>query len=123
MNTLLTIYFSLPLVGNAWSCGEFLTLTRGRHFFAMNTEYIFVPKTLHRQFGIRPSVTYALLQEAYIIAGKPEWLAMTTRDLEELTTLSYIQQKKVLRTLKMAKLIEVKLIGTPAKQHIKILKP
>ena len=83
-------------------------------------EIIFSP-ALAKVAGDLP--TSIFLSQLLYWTGKgrnKDWIYKTIEEFEEETTLTRIQQDRVIKKLKTLKLIEVKLKGCPPKRHFKI---
>ena len=89
-----------------------------------STAFLVLNKELARQVGLKEAVLLADLisKEEYFIANgmTDGWFFNTEANIEKDTTLTAYQQRKCLKTLKKAELIEVKRKGIPAKQYFKI---
>ena len=89
-----------------------------------STAFLVLNKELARQVGLKEAVLLADLisKEEYFIANgmTDGWFFNTEANIERDTTLTPYQQRKCLKTLKKAELIEVKRKGIPAKQYFKI---
>ena len=89
-----------------------------------STAFLVLNKELARQVGLKEAVLLADLisKEEYFIANgmTDGWFFNTEANIEKDTTLTPYQQRKCLKTLKKAELIEVKRKGIPAKQYFKI---
>ena len=89
-----------------------------------SSAFLVLNKELARQVGLKEAVLLADLisKEEYFIANgmTDGWIFNTEANIEKDTTLTPYQQRKCLKTLKKAQLIEVKRKGIPAKQHFKI---
>jgi hypothetical protein len=89
-----------------------------------STAFIVLNKQLARQVGLNEAILLADLiskEEYFIAKGMTDgWFFNTEANIEQDTTLNSYHQRKCLRTLKKAGLIEVKRKGIPAKQHFKI---
>jgi hypothetical protein len=89
-----------------------------------STAFLVLNKELARQVGLKEAVLLADLisKEEYFIANgmTDGWFFNTEANIEKDTTLTAYQQRKCLKTLKKAQLIEVKRKGIPAKQYFKI---
>jgi hypothetical protein len=89
-----------------------------------STAFLVLNKELARQVGLKEAVLLADLisKEEYFIANgmTDGWFFNTEANIEKDTTLTAYQQRKCLKELKKAKLIEVKRKGIPAKQYFKI---
>ena len=89
-----------------------------------STVLLVLNKELARQVGLKEAVLLADLisKEEYFIANgmTDGWFFNTEANIEKDTTLTAYQQRKCLKTLKKAELIEVKRKGIPAKQYFKI---
>ena len=89
-----------------------------------SSAFLVLNKELARQVGLKEAVLLADLisKEEYFIANgmTDGWFFNTEANIEKDTTLTPYQQRKCLKTLKKAELIEVKRKGIPAKQYFKI---
>tara|TARA_R110001583_G_scaffold79666_1_gene215029 strand:+ start:388 stop:1005 length:618 start_codon:yes stop_codon:yes gene_type:complete len=89
-----------------------------------STAFLVLNKELARQVGLKEAVLLADLiskEEYFIARGMTDgWFFNTEANIEKDTTLTAYQQRKCLKTLKKAQLIEVKRKGIPAKQYFKI---
>ena len=89
-----------------------------------STAFLVLNKELARQVGLKGAVLLADLiskEEYFIARGMTDgWFFNTEANIEKDTTLTAYQQRKCLKTLKKAQLIEVKRKGIPAKQYFKI---
>jgi hypothetical protein len=89
-----------------------------------SSAFLVLNKELARQVGLKEAVLLADLisKEEYFIANgmTDGWFFNTEANIEKDTTLTAYQQRKCLKTLKKAQLIEVKRKGIPAKQYFKI---
>jgi hypothetical protein len=89
-----------------------------------STAFIVLNKNLARRVGIKAAILLADLiskEEYFIAKGMTDgWFFNTLDNIESDTTLTPYQQRKCLKTLKNHQLIEVKLVGIPAKNHFKI---
>ena len=89
-----------------------------------STAFIVLNKQLARQVGLNEAILLADLiskEEYFIAKGMTDgWFFNTEANIEQDTTLNSYHQRKCLKTLKKAGLIEVKRKGIPAKQYFKI---
>jgi len=89
-----------------------------------STAFLILNKELARKIGLKAAILLADLisKEEYFIANgmTDGWFFNTESNIEEDTTLNAYNQRKCIKTLKDYKLIEVKRMGIPAKQHFKI---
>jgi DNA-binding PadR family transcriptional regulator len=89
-----------------------------------STAFIVLNKQLAKQVGLNEAILLADLiskEEYFIAKGMTDgWFFNTEANIEQDTTLNSYHQRKCLKTLKKAGLIEVKRKGIPAKQYFKI---
>tara|TARA_R100000781_G_scaffold113158_1_gene81184 strand:- start:788 stop:1444 length:657 start_codon:yes stop_codon:yes gene_type:complete len=90
-----------------------------------SSAYLVVNKTLARQVGLKAAVLLADLisKEQYFMDNgmiKDGWFFNTEDNILKDTTLSCYKQRTAIKTLKEHKLLKVKRMGIPAKQHFKI---
>ena len=90
-----------------------------------SSAFLVVNKSLAKQIGLNETVLLADLisKEEYFIENnqlKDGWFFNTSKNIENDTTLTSHQQRKAIKKLADLEIIEVKLIGIPAKQHFKI---
>ena len=89
-----------------------------------STAFLVLNKDLARQIGLKEAVLLADLisKEEYFIANgmTDGWFFNTEANIEKDTTLTAYQQRKALKSLKKAGIIETKRKGVPAKQYFKI---
>ena len=89
-----------------------------------STAFLILNKQLAQQIGLNEAVLLADLiskEEYFMQNGMIDgWFFNTEANIEKDTTLTAYQQRKCLKTLKKAQLIEVKRKGIPAKQYFKI---
>jgi hypothetical protein len=90
-----------------------------------SSAFLVVNKSLAKQIGLNETVLLADLisKEEYFIENnqlKDGWFFNTSKNIENDTTLTSHQQRKAIKKLADLEIIEVKLIGIPAKQHFKV---
>ena len=89
-----------------------------------SSAFLIVNKQLAKQVGLKGAVLLADLisKEEYFMANgmTDGWFFNTEANIEQDTTLTSYQQRKVLKTLKKYEIIETKRKGIPAKQYFKI---
>ena len=94
-----------------------------KHYLS-STAFLVLNKDLARQIGLKEAVLLADLisKEEYFIANgmTDGWFFNTEANIEKDTTLTAYQQRKALKSLKKAGIIETKRKGVPAKQYFKI---
>ena len=90
-----------------------------------SSAFLIVNKQLAKQVGLKGAVLLADLisKEEYFIANgmTDGWFFNTAKNIEEDTCLTSHQQRKAIKSLKDLGIIETKVIGIPAKQHLKII--
>jgi hypothetical protein len=89
--------------------------------------YLTINKTLLKQLGLEPAFLFSILIdfENYLLDSKQieqsgDWFYAGREKLQEQTTLSEYKQKEAEKILVKLGLIELKLKGTPAKNHYRI---
>ena len=90
-----------------------------------SSAFLVVNKSLARQIGLNESVLLAdLISKEEYFADNDQlldgWFFNTSKNIENDTTLTSHQQRKAIKKLADLEIIEVKLIGIPAKQHFKV---
>ena len=90
-----------------------------------SSAFLVVNKSLAKQIGLNESVLLAdLISKEEYFADNEQlidgWFFNTSKNIENDTTLTSHQQRKAIKKLADLEIIEVKLIGIPAKQHFKV---
>lgn len=92
------------------------------------TGTITINKTIAHSVGLDSAVVYAELLNKYEISREMgelingEWFPCSTKYLEENTTIKQKTQQRVIKTLKESGLVEVEMLGLPAKRYFKLVK-
>jgi len=93
-----------------------------------NSSYWTVSITIARELNsIESAVLYAEMESRYSLHGHVRYIGnkpyveFTTEQIKKKTGLNYKVQKKCIRLLKDAGLIDVKLIGVPARNHFSLI--
>lgn len=90
-----------------------------------NDNYIIANKTIAKEFGLDEAIMLGELASEYRYWAKRDELKdgyfySTVENVKDNTTLSDKRQRSALTALKSAGIVEVKLMGLPAKRYIKI---
>ena len=91
-----------------------------------NTGYILANKNIAKRFGLDCAVLLGELASEYVYYKKEgklidgDWFFSTVENVKENTTLSEEKQRKAIKILESAGIIECKRKGLPAKRYIKI---
>tara|TARA_R110000822_G_scaffold205419_3_gene341951 strand:+ start:5802 stop:6425 length:624 start_codon:yes stop_codon:yes gene_type:complete len=90
-----------------------------------STAFLVVNKNLSRIIGLKETILLADLisKEEYFIQNEKiinDWFYNTEANIFKDTTLTPFMQRKCLKTLKKHQIIEVRRMGTPAKNYFKI---
>lgn len=93
--------------------------------FLSNNSYVIYNKVIARKYGIEVALMVGELSAEYIYwkenSGlKNGWFYTTAENIEKNTALSTYQQNKALKILQKVNVVEVKVMGLPAKRHIRI---
>lgn len=92
-----------------------------------NKNYIAVDKDMIKSVGLDGAILLGELENEYVYSEKQNTLkdgyfCTTVKDIQENTTLTDYQQRTILKRLQEMKLIDVKLMGIPARRFIRINK-